>query len=197
MKNILSSYSPIFSSEHRCWFCSPKSSVADIYIHKYFIRYTLLYIDRGVNLGKYTPRAPSGTEIFEFGPSKPELWHFSFVPENANLPHFLPLLGKILVLRVLPAYRKKCGCLPLNPPAPQVITEKNLCFMTWVYHNMEIFYTPWITGYFTFEFWFWFHLVKDTNYIDIDNDFQLFQSTFGYKNMYSNIQDKLEKLKFI
>ena len=26
--------------------------------------------------------------------------------------------GKILVLRVLPAYRKKYGCLPLNPPAP-------------------------------------------------------------------------------
>ena len=55
-----------------------------------------------------------GFEIFGFGPSKPELWHFSFVPENANLPHFFPLLGKILVLRVLPAYRKKIGCLPLN-----------------------------------------------------------------------------------
>ena len=37
---------------------------------------------------------------------------------NASLPHFLPLLGKILVLRVLPAYRKKIGCFPLNPRAP-------------------------------------------------------------------------------
>ena len=38
--------------------------------------------------------------------------------KKGNLPHFLPLLGKILVLRVLPAYRKKIGCFPLNPPAP-------------------------------------------------------------------------------
>ena len=55
-----------------------------------------------------------GFGTFGFGPSKPELWNFSFVPENANLPHFLPLLGKILVLGVLPAYRKKFGCLPLK-----------------------------------------------------------------------------------
>ena len=60
-----------------------------------------------------------GFETFGFGPSKPELWNFSFVPENANLPHFLPLLGKILVLRVLPTYRSNhFGCLPLNPPTP-------------------------------------------------------------------------------
>ena len=59
-----------------------------------------------------------GFEIFGFGPSKPELWPISFVPKNVNLPHFFPLLGKILVLRVLPAYRKKIGCFPLNPPAP-------------------------------------------------------------------------------
>ena len=38
--------------------------------------------------------------------------------KNVNLRHFFPLLGKILVLRVLPAYRKKVGCFPLNPPAP-------------------------------------------------------------------------------
>jgi len=38
--------------------------------------------------------------------------------KKGNLPHFFPLLGKILVLRVLPAYRKKIGCFPLNPPAP-------------------------------------------------------------------------------
>ena len=59
-----------------------------------------------------------GFEIFGFGPSKPKLRHFSFVLKNANLPLFLPLLGKILVLRVLPAYRKKFGCFHLNPPAP-------------------------------------------------------------------------------
>ena len=34
--------------------------------------------------------------------------------KNVNLPHFLPLLGKILVLRVLLAYRIKIGCFPLN-----------------------------------------------------------------------------------
>ena len=59
-----------------------------------------------------------GFVIFEFGAFKPELWHFLFVPEKADLPHFFPLLGKILVLRVLPASRKKIGCFPLNPPAP-------------------------------------------------------------------------------
>ena len=59
-----------------------------------------------------------GFEIFGFGLSNPELWPISFVPKNVNLRHFFPLLGKILVLRVLPAYRKKFGCFPLNPPAP-------------------------------------------------------------------------------
>ena len=39
--------------------------------------------------------------------------------KNVNLPHFFSLLGKILVLRVLPAYREKIGCFPLNPPAPK------------------------------------------------------------------------------
>ena len=38
--------------------------------------------------------------------------------KKGNLRHFFPLLGKILVLRVLPAYRKKIGCFPLNPQAP-------------------------------------------------------------------------------
>ena len=38
--------------------------------------------------------------------------------KNVNLRHFFPLLGKILVLRVLPAYRKKNWIFPLNPPAP-------------------------------------------------------------------------------
>jgi len=68
-----------------------------------------------------------GFEIFGFGPSKPELWPISFVPKNVNLPHFLPLLGKILVLRVLPAYRKKIGCFPLNPPAPAARGGYNNC----------------------------------------------------------------------
>ena len=47
--------------------------------------------------------------------------------KKGNLPHFLPLLGKILVLRVLPAYRKEIGCLPLNPPAPAARGGYNLC----------------------------------------------------------------------
>ena len=42
---------------------------------------------------------------------KASLIHFSFVPKNVNLPHFLPLLEKILVL---PAYRNKFGCLPIR-----------------------------------------------------------------------------------
>ena len=37
------------------WMCSFKQ---DLYLN--IIRYTLLYIDRGVYMGKYTPRAPEG-----------------------------------------------------------------------------------------------------------------------------------------
>ena len=44
-----------------------------------------------------------GFNFFEFGPSKPELRHFSF-----------STLGKILVLRVLPAFRKKFWTLLLK-----------------------------------------------------------------------------------
>ena len=50
-------------------------------------------------------------------PSRPELQHFTFVPKSGNLPHFFPLLGKILVSRVLPAYREKNGWFPLNTGA--------------------------------------------------------------------------------
>ena len=48
-----------------------------------------------------------GFEIFEFGAFKPELWHFSFVQKNVNLPHFLPLLGKILVLKGFASLKEK------------------------------------------------------------------------------------------
>ena len=81
-----------------------------------------------VTLFKQLPRAQIGPKFKNFFARQiakdqtiilsPELWPISFVPKNVNLPHFLPLLGKILVLRVLPAYRKKIGCFPLNPPAP-------------------------------------------------------------------------------
>ena len=66
---------------------------------------------------------------FGFGPSNPELGHFSFVLLNANLHNFFfPLFGKILVLRALPAYRKIIGCLPNSAWGVIKILENFQCF---------------------------------------------------------------------
>ena len=67
-----------------------------------------------------------------FGPSRFELRQFSFVPKNINLPHFFSLLGKILVMRVLPAYRNKFDRLLFKPPALLVY---NWWWYDWKTHN--------------------------------------------------------------